>query len=1563
MAKKPKTGQGIKPKTAQAKAFEAAVRKAIVNPIIGSIQGNVDQALVHYQSYKAAIDAVRNTPIPGGLTPDQEDILRQWLKKQEDQHKAEFHRKMRQYLGVRAEFISDADIGPIMQTALENNVSLIKTILPKYHQSLVSDLSNLADIEPFNQQAVRTVLAKNYSSAGYNLRRITRDQTNKLIGNLNQARQTQAGITKYMWQTSNDERVRDSHWSKDGQIFSWDLPPSDTGHPGHDIQCRCSALPIIDEDVREAAAAEPFVSQPGPGGAFKSFANPNWTPPAPAAAPDPAVQVIAPASAPGLTADDYSEELAEMGVAGIKKSDVMSMAKQGYEIHEVDFSLVTSSPLIEFVDSIDAPDQLNLLKFNGEFSFESASKTIGDIFDSEAAKAWIIAGGEVDIKDIEAIVSQGGRIPVHPGMLDALREAGAISDSTFKIISAAKAAAAEMAENIPGMTVSSVSADVLENVYTDTLIKQMVEIGNKDMPSMLGLMEQALNANEDYSLAQRQLAAKAWLAAGGEMDMADIVKLIDAGENIPIGSKMMNAMNEFMLPNSAGFMEKEIMIKQYYNLNPNEGFKKQLESMMHITGWEPAGPEYMEKIGQLSADQLLTIKESFPHNIAAKFSVHSKVFDPDFIADLHDKGILAHEIVTQGKIGEEILLSAKATKLDLPLPPGMKKAIDDALESTDPHKYGSLFTAAMEKQITTETILLQGNPNLKEELSTFADFAKKHDIYDEFVWSQANVTIGEIKVMKEKGWLITAPNAMDDVDPLLLEHIVATKSDDLVKLKAIDPSSDQYDAAFVEWLKSNNIYDDYVVSGGELKNWQYIPLEKMDYDIKFIHPDALDIITNPPYEMDMLKTYASTKQPVVPGANPEMIQKIIESDVGAKLHSINPVSGTYDPEFALELQKLGIYDEYVLTLGEIDTADILQMVKDGENLPIPDVIGRIIASKRLSMTEGPPSAAFARGWKRPRGEIDLKGIPTGQARDMAPDSGRISAAKGSNPGGIFQGSDGVNRYVKFYKDTDQAYAEAVANRIYRDLGLNAPKSTLVYNDEGLVGIANEMIESRAWRASADNADEAAEVLRGFVPDVWLGNWDAVGTGSDNVVVAAKEMARIDQGGTLQFRAMGARKTTEQIADITEWDGFTNPAINPYYQEVFEAAGLDSANDLGSAAISQWDEIAALRDRTNNFADLVPHAPGVSKQTRNETLIILRTRAKKLEEQYIAPLRASREAGEMVFYTPEMEQHVRKIGISDNVVTNNVRHFDESVDSYGSFEATLKDTLTDIEKAVIVDYSSSGYRTVNDALRTARMGRAVNHFDAEYADAYSRILNAALNKMPASREWVYRGVEMDAKQIVSAFGKLEVGGTFTDSAFTSTSTTNPFKGPGVNVRMRIWSETGRDISFVSMHPDESEVLMAARTKYRILDKQWRSNEYGEETLYIVAKEIVAGVDPDFDPLEDDLFGIPEELYKFWSTTHAKEQGFDAMDADDNIDMATPPDDLTPAQLRRQTQAWIEEDQRMQAKAEPPRHDGVGSLYDKMLSSSGVATAEAERRIAKERKIAEIGAAGVPKNLDP
>jgi SPP1 gp7 family putative phage head morphogenesis protein len=73
-------------------------------------------------------------------------------------------------------------------------------------------------------------------------RLIARSAPLQYSGELTRHHQMSAGIKSYIWQSSRDERVRDSHRRFDGEIFGWDEPGP---HPRSEVNCRCDAVPVL----------------------------------------------------------------------------------------------------------------------------------------------------------------------------------------------------------------------------------------------------------------------------------------------------------------------------------------------------------------------------------------------------------------------------------------------------------------------------------------------------------------------------------------------------------------------------------------------------------------------------------------------------------------------------------------------------------------------------------------------------------------------------------------------------------------------------------------------------------------------------------------------------------------------------------------------------------------------------------------------------------------------------------------------------------------------------------------------------------------------------------------------------------------------------------------------------------------------------------------------------------------------------------------------------------------------------------------------------------------------
>lgn len=78
---------------------------------------------------------------------------------------------------------------------------------------------------------------------------IAMDQANKLNAEFTRIRQTEAGVSQYKWRHSGKVNFRADHKAREGNIYSWDDPPSD-GHPRSLPYCGCVAqayIPLLDE--------------------------------------------------------------------------------------------------------------------------------------------------------------------------------------------------------------------------------------------------------------------------------------------------------------------------------------------------------------------------------------------------------------------------------------------------------------------------------------------------------------------------------------------------------------------------------------------------------------------------------------------------------------------------------------------------------------------------------------------------------------------------------------------------------------------------------------------------------------------------------------------------------------------------------------------------------------------------------------------------------------------------------------------------------------------------------------------------------------------------------------------------------------------------------------------------------------------------------------------------------------------------------------------------------------------------------------------------------------------
>ena len=158
-----------------------------------------------------------------------------------------------------------------------------------------------------------------------------------------------------------------------------------------------------------------------------------------------------------------------------------------------------------------------------------------------------------------------------------------------------------------------------------------------------------------------------------------------------------------------------------------------------------------------------------------------------------------------------------------------------------------------------------------------------------------------------------------------------------------------------------------------------------------------------------------------------------------------------------------------------------------------------------------------------------------------------NSQQGSNYGYWMQNLDtGELSYVKFspqgktfnyeieeqlYGKSAQAKSEALAADLYKAAGINAPEINLIKDLNDNIGTSSKFMDN----LETPNADDIANIRKGFAADCWLANWDALKDG--NIMTQNGQAIRTDVGGSLCYRAKGARKGIAFGENVNELTSF------------------------------------------------------------------------------------------------------------------------------------------------------------------------------------------------------------------------------------------------------------------------------------------------------------------------------------------------------------------------------------------------------------------------------------------
>lgn len=175
---------------------------------------------------------------------------------------------------------------------------------------------------------------------------------------------------------------------------------------------------------------------------------------------------------------------------------------------------------------------------------------------------------------------------------------------------------------------------------------------------------------------------------------------------------------------------------------------------------------------------------------------------------------------------------------------------------------------------------------------------------------------------------------------------------------------------------------------------------------------------------------------------------------------------------------------------------------------------------------------------------------------------QLTEAKGSNPGGTYELSSGEPVYIKTPPTPDHAYNEKLAAELYKLAGVPVADVKMT-KFGGKPSIVSPIIPGKVLKdTDAWMSGTTSDLGEHHPADLWLGNYDWVGTGKDNVIIDPTGRAhRIDTGGALRYRAQGALKGPDM------W----GPEVKP-----FDLSKSPDMADVMDFTPKKWEQPTAQR---------------------------------------------------------------------------------------------------------------------------------------------------------------------------------------------------------------------------------------------------------------------------------------------------------------------------------------------------------------------------------------------------
>lgn len=264
----------------------------IVNRAASNVAEGLGEISASDEHYDEKVDALFQEVFTSNQ-PSMTAAVQTMSNESSTEHREHFSSDLKQLYGVNVTgLINERGLAEALDDLIDENLNMVQTeffegtrekmqriisrALVNGQPSDKSLLEMLLEELPDNEISLDPITKQPLFKLGNEerIKFIARDQTQRVTGALTRIRQQGAGINKYKWVTSHDNRVRDSHELLNGMTVEWATgiitaapprtkkwvgrtttdviksvgrsPASDGIHPQQGFNCRCIAAPILE---------------------------------------------------------------------------------------------------------------------------------------------------------------------------------------------------------------------------------------------------------------------------------------------------------------------------------------------------------------------------------------------------------------------------------------------------------------------------------------------------------------------------------------------------------------------------------------------------------------------------------------------------------------------------------------------------------------------------------------------------------------------------------------------------------------------------------------------------------------------------------------------------------------------------------------------------------------------------------------------------------------------------------------------------------------------------------------------------------------------------------------------------------------------------------------------------------------------------------------------------------------------------------------------------------------------------------------------------------------------